>query len=276
MGRRLSDIIGIERAGDFLKFTLRTAAEGLLAGHSELLIRDEVRAELRHYLDTAHEGLLELAAEHAALTVELASAARDCLLRPLMDADPAFLSRTAARAKRWEHTADGLLSKVRSAGGERIEAKTAAEILRVADDAADDLEEGIFLLTLWARQAATVPGRSAVSPESRQVLCEVAGLIVDTAREYLKVVENARQIHRGSPREEMADFLQAVDRTISLEHLTDDAHRRAKACILTSDGDFKQLHLFTEVADNLESASDSMMRAALMLRDYVLGEVITR
>ena len=72
LGRRLSDIIGTERAGDFLKFTLKTAAEGLLAGHSELLIRDEVRAELRHYLDTAHEGLLELAAEHAALTVELA------------------------------------------------------------------------------------------------------------------------------------------------------------------------------------------------------------
>ena len=276
LGRRLSDIIGTARAGDFLKFTLKTAADGLLAGHSELLIRDEVRAELRHYLDTAHEGLLELAAEHAALIVELASAARDCLLRPLPDTDPAFSIRVADRAKRWEHTADGLLSKVRTAGGERIEAKTAAEILRVADDAADDLEEGIFLLTLWARHTAAVHGYGAVSSESREVLGVVANLLVDTAREYLKVVENARQIHRGSTREEMADFLQAVDHTISLEHQTDDAHRRAKASILTFDGDFKQLHFFTEVADNLEAASDSMMRAALMLRDYVLGEVITR
>ena len=50
----------------------------------------------------------------------------------------------------------------------------------------------------------------------------------------------------------------------------------AKTSILTFEGDFKQLHLFSEVADNLEAASDSMMRAALMLRDYVLGEVITR
>ena len=121
--------------------------------------------------------------------------------------------------------ADDLLSRVRSAGGERIEAKTSVEILRVADDAADDLEEAIFLLTLWARPASHVMNALALSAESREVLGEVGHLIVDTAREYLKVVENARQIDRGSPREEMADFLQAVDRTISLEHQTDDAHR---------------------------------------------------
>ena len=74
----------------------------------------------------------------------------------------------------------------------------------------------------------------------------------------------------------MADFLEAVDHIISLEHQTDDVHRRAKASILTFPGDFKQLHLFTEIADNLESAADAMMRAALMLKDYVLGEVIAR
>jgi hypothetical protein len=74
----------------------------------------------------------------------------------------------------------------------------------------------------------------------------------------------------------MADFLQAVDQTILLEHQTDDAHRRARACILRFAGDFKQLHLFTEITDKLEAAADAMMRAALNLKDYVLGEVITR
>ncbi|MEQ8789616.1 MAG: hypothetical protein RIC55_25195 [Pirellulaceae bacterium] len=274
VGRQLSDIIGAERTAEFLKFTLKTASAGLSAGQSELLIRDQVRAELRHFLDTAHQGLLELAAEHAALIVELSTAARDCLLPPTDDADREFLPRAARRAKKWEHLADALVTKARTARGELVESKATAELLRIADDAADELEEGIYLLTLLEQHSAE--GSGAFTGESREVLQDLANQLVHTAQEYLKAVENARHIDRASPREEIADFLEAVDHTMSLEHQTDDVHRRAKASILRFSGDFKQLHLFTEIADNLEAAADAMMRAALMLRDYVLGEVITR
>lgn len=274
IGRQLADIIGPERAGEFLKFTLKTASEGLLAGHSELLIRDQVRAELREYLDTAHQGLLELAADHAGLIVELATAARDCLLLPDGESDTEYLSRTARRAKKWEHLADGLVTKARSARGDWGESKAAAELLRIADDAADELEEGIFLLTLLEQQSAE--GAGPLPGESREVLLDLANRLVHAAQEYLKAVEHARFIHRGGPREDMADFLKAVDHTISLEHQTDDVHRRAKSSILRFSGDFKQLYLFTEVADRLEAAADSMMRAALMLKDYVLGEMLAR
>ena len=274
VGGQLSDIIGPERAAEFLKFTLRTATEGLLAGHSDLLIRDQVRAELQHYVDTANQGLLELAAEHAALIVELSTAARDCLLLASQGGDSEFLSRAAQRARKWEHLADDLVTKARSAQGERTESKAMAELLHIADDAADALEEAIFLLTLLQQQPNDNLG--LISNESHDVLQNLAGLLVDTGQEYLKVVENARQIHRGSSREEMADFLEAIDHTVSLEHQIDDAHRRAEESILRFSGDFKQLHLFTGVADTLEFASDAMMHAALILRDYVLGEVITR
>jgi hypothetical protein len=57
---------------------------------------------------------------------------------------------------------------------------------------------------------------------------------------------------------------------------TDDAHRRAQASILTFAGDFKMLHLFTEIADDLEEGADVLMRSVLTLRDCVLGEVLTR
>jgi uncharacterized protein Yka (UPF0111/DUF47 family) len=274
IGRQLSDIIGPERAGEFLKFTLRTASEGLLAGHSELLIRDQVRAELREYLNTLHQGLLELAAEHATLIVELAIAARDCLLLPDGEVDPEFPRRTARRAKKWEHLADGLVTKARTARGDWAESQAAAELLRIADDAADELEEGIFLLTLLEQPSGVNSGH--VSGESREALEELADQLVRAAQEYLKVVENAKHIHRGSSREEMAAFLEAVDQTISLEHQTDDVHRRAKTCVRGFTGDFKQLYFFTAVADKLESAADAMMRAALLLKDYVLGEAITR
>lgn len=270
---QLSDIIGLEGAREFLKFTLQTAAEGLLSGQSELLIRDRVRAELSNYLETAHQGLLELAAEHAALIVELSTAARDSLLLANTGTDSDYLPRTAQRAKKWEHQADELVTRARTARGDLVESKAAADLLRIADDAADELEEGIFLLTLLKRPS---DGPGLARGESRDVLEDLANLLVRTAQEYLKVVENARQMHRRSPREDVEDFLEAVDHTISLEHQTDDAHRRARANILSFAGDFKQLQLLTDVANNLESASDAMMRAALMLRDYVLAEVITR
>ena len=89
-------------------------------------------------------------------------------------------------------------------------------------------------------------------------------------------MENARQLHRGSPREQVSDFLEAVDRTITIEHQTDDAHRCSQVAILSFSGDFKQWHLFTEVADKLEGAADALMRSALVLRDDILGDVLRR
>src|SRR5208337_3105726 len=42
MGGQLADILGPDKVTEFLKFTLKTATEGLLAGRSEFLIRDEI------------------------------------------------------------------------------------------------------------------------------------------------------------------------------------------------------------------------------------------
>ena len=267
-GRQLSDILGPERVAEFLKFTLKTAAEGLLAGRSEFLIRDEIGAELRHYIDTAHQGLLEIAAAHATLIVELAMAARDSLLVALPSRDREYLRRTARRAKQWEHRADGLVIKGRTARQRWEDAEAIPELLQVADDVADQLEEAVFLLTLLPDEDAT--DNLFVS------LQDLAALVVQGAQEYLKAVENARQTHRGSTRQQVEDFLEAVDRTIANEHQTDEAHRRARACIPTFSGDFKQLHLLIAIADNLEEAADALMRSVLALRDYILGKVLTR
>jgi uncharacterized protein Yka (UPF0111/DUF47 family) len=268
VGGQLADILGPERVAEFFKFALKTAAEGLLAGRSEFLIRDEISAELRHYLDTAHQGMLQLAAEHAALIVELAMATRDSLLTANRAGNREYVERTALRARRWEHSADELVKKGRTARERSDTARAIPELLGIADDAADELEETIFLLTL-------LPGGDAAAP-SFHPLHELAGLLVQGAQEYLKAVENARQLQRGSPRQQVQDFLEAVDRTITIEHHTDDAHRRAQASILTFAGDFKMLHLFTGIAENLEETADALMRSVLALRDYVLGQVLTR
>jgi hypothetical protein len=140
-------------------------------------------------------------------------------------------------------------------------------LLGLADDAADKLEETLFLLTLLRPEG--------IAGDSIAALQDLGGLLVQGSQEYLKAVENARLIHRSSPRDQVGDFLGAVDRTMTMEYHTDDAHRRARAGVLNFSGDFKQLHLFSAIADSLEEAADVLLRSVLTLRDYVLGEVIT-
>ena len=140
-------------------------------------------------------------------------------------------------------------------------------MLVTADDSADGLEEAIFRVSLLPDNVV------AAMPVS---LNELAGLVLQGAQEYLKAVENARCLHRGSPREQVADFLEAVDRTLTVEHQTDEAHRHVQAAIMNFTGDYKHWHLVNGIADKLEEVTDALLRSAMVLRDYILGEVLRR
>jgi uncharacterized protein Yka (UPF0111/DUF47 family) len=267
-GVQFSDLIGPQRAAEFLKFTLRAASEGLRAGRSEFLIRDEIAAEFRHYVETAHQEFLEIAVDHASLIVELAMAVRDTLLFAQPSGSEASMQRIVQRARKWEHSADELVLKARTARMRLHNQKIVPDLLAVADDVADQLEDAVFLRSLLATSGAAA--------DSLVCLQDLAVLLVQGAQEYLKAVSNARILQRGSSHEEVQDFLEATDRTVRVEHQIDDAHRRSRASILTFRGDFRQWQLITGLADNLEEAADALMRSALMLRDYILGEVLTR
>ena len=266
-GGRLSDSLGPERTAEFLKFTLQTASAGLRAGQSEFLIRDEIGAELRRYIDTVHQGWLGWASEHASLVVELALAARDTMLAVGPGRDRDLVQRTVLRARKWEHHADELVSRCRTAQGRGDAPGPVLDLLVAADDIADGLEEAIFWMSLLP---------DAVAAGMADPLNDLAGLVLQGAQEYLKAVENARGLHRGSPREQVADFLGAVDRTLTVEHQADEARRRTQAGVLGFAGDFKQWHLANSIADTLEEATDSLLRSTLVLRDYIFLEVLRR
>ncbi len=266
-GGRLSDSLGPERTAEFLKFTLQTASAGLRAGQSEFLIRDEIGAELRRYIDTVHQGWLGWASEHASLVVELALAARDTMLAVGPGRDRDLVQRTVLRARKWEHHADELVSRCRTAQGLGDAPGPVLDLLVTADDIADGLEEAIFWMSLLP---------DAVAAGMADPLNDLAGLVLQGAQEYLKAVENARGLHRGSPREQVADFLGAVDRTLTVEHQADEARRRTQAGVLGFAGDFKQWHLANSIADTLEEATDSLLRSTLVLRDYIFVEVLRR
>ena len=54
------------------------------------------------------------------------------------------------------------------------------------------------------------------------------GLVVQGTQEYLKALETTRYLHRGAMREDVQDFLEAVQRISAVEQRTDEAQRAVK------------------------------------------------
>jgi uncharacterized protein Yka (UPF0111/DUF47 family) len=267
-GARLDDVLGHDAAVKFMRYVVRTCALGLQGGRPEGLVRDEVRAELVSYFRSAQESVLDVAAEHAAFALEIASGIRDALVNASVPAASEEFARNARRAKAWEHRADELVNTARMQARHSERAQSYRDLIEVADDIVDELEEAAFHLALMPHDGRGEVLYAALRP--------LAALSVESVQEYLKAVETARTLHRGSPREDTQDFLEAIHRIMSLERRCDEIHRAAKSLVPLQQGDYGSLFGFIECARNLEAATDALMHTALQLRDAVLGELVVQ
>ncbi|HXZ48550.1 MAG TPA: hypothetical protein VEG27_05980 [Usitatibacter sp.] len=259
-GRRLFEAIGEERAVEFLRFVLRTCSEGLRAGETPLFLHDAVRAELLALLRSGEQTLFDLVSDHAAFVLEIAQA----IQLGLAIADPTgeTFARVTARAKYWEQQADRLLNSARDAPPHSPHVEFVRGLLEVADDAADELEDAAFHLSLIGNPEALAKVRPA--------LARIADLAVSGAQEVVKAVEAARELDRGIGTDGMHGFLEAVHRTLEVERQADAAERDAQRELLDPGVDFRSLHTASEAAGSLENATDAMLAEALALRDFVL------
>ncbi len=264
-GVKLEEILGTEKATDFLEFCLKTCSDGLLSGKSEFLIRDEVRVELTKYFHSLNEDLLEIAADHATLVTEMIGAVRDCLAQVRMG-EPDPLRASAEKAKRWETEADALLNKTRLIVKKTHASQSFERMLSYSDDAADSLEQAVFLLTLTS------------SDDLSDDFFEPISSLVDSASRcasaHMRALENAKGIRRWSSREDMEEFLEAINDVLGMEHEADDGLRLVIAALLSKSKNFRQLHALSEISEDIEDSTDSLMRSALVLKDYVLEEMI--
>ncbi|MBR0654130.1 hypothetical protein [Plastoroseomonas arctica] len=256
-GDRLCDVLGDAESVAFLQGVLRTASEGLRAGQSPGLLRDRIRVALAGHFSKEERRLLLLAADHAGLILELAGLVRDRLR------DQAHDGKRAHRAARFEHEADLLVIEAREAARRRPEQLVFRTLLEAADNAADALEDAVFLLEL-----------DPLEGHALAALQDLARLLVDAAGEWIKAVGHAAQIGPAAGTAETGDFLAALDGVSAAEHAADAAQRSLAASALKHAKDFRQLHLFITTGDHLEAAADALKRASLILRDHVLVEVI--
>jgi uncharacterized protein Yka (UPF0111/DUF47 family) len=264
-GEPLHEMIGTDVAQEYLCYVLQTTARGLLKGQSAALIRDQVRAELFNHFRSAEQRLLADAARHATIIVQLAGGLRGSL-RQDSAAGRDALTRNATQAKQAESRADEIVKETRLTVRRIPGTEIFRRILEVADDAADDLEDAAFLAGLLSG------GTTRLEPPAP--LLTLCDLLVDGAQGFQRALAAAQYVHRGGAREKMQEFLEAVDQVVTVEHQTDERERAVTVALFAAEIDSRHFHLVSGIASHLEAAADALLRASLILRDHVLGEVM--
>ena len=162
-------------------------------------------------------------------------------------------------------TPTGWWSQVFEAVRRRPDYAVFGPLLHAADDAADELEDAVFLLALLAEAGAAKPvSRVSCRPWPRWSLDRPRR----NGRRRWCMRSHAED--RGTA-EDADDFLVAIDRIAALEHAADDAERALTATAVRQAADFRQLHLYTAIGAKLEDATDALQHAGRMLRDHLLG-----
>jgi uncharacterized protein Yka (UPF0111/DUF47 family) len=267
-GTTLDELLGREAAVAYLRFVLGLCSRCLLAKRPPALIRDEARVEMYKYYHSVQQGLLDSAADHAALAVEIASGIRNALLDLSRPDILALLERNGQRAKEWERKADELVIGVRELAKRSTQAAAVRQLIEAADDITDELEEAAFHLTLLTPEE--------IDEEIRIPLAALARQLVEGTREYLKAIENVRGIDRSGSPDDMHDFLAAIHRIVAIEQQSDTTERAVRKALVGYARDYRQAFVIAECAKKLESAADALMHTGMILRDQVLGKVMER
>jgi len=265
-GVMLDELLGKEAAGSFMRFILKACAHGLLKKRPLALIRDEARVELYKHYHKAQQYLLDLVSNHAALSVEIAAAIRDGLLTVSRPEEFPSFERIGQRAKEWERKADEVVITARELAIHSEQADAVRQLLEVADDISDELEEAAFHLTLLKVDD--------LAEEIRLPLATLARLLVEGTQEYLKAIENARGIQRSGSPEDMHDFLESIHRIVAIEQQSDMVEREVRKVLVDFARDYRQAFVIAECAKNLESAADALMHTGMILRDQILGKIM--
>jgi hypothetical protein len=97
-------------------------------------------------------------------------------------------------------------------------------------------------------------------------------LPVRAAREYVRCLEDARDLSRTTGRSELERFLVAVDRLAEIENSCDEAERAVRERMFRGGAtDFRQVYVVSELTRQLDRATDSLVHSGLLVRDYVLS-----
>jgi uncharacterized protein Yka (UPF0111/DUF47 family) len=262
-GTRLDAALDIEKTSDFLRQALRVASEGLAAGRSIRLLKDEVQALLASEFETVESALLAVLLRHLGISRMLAGLVEDAIPGDRL-ASAQYRQNVAKQARRLEHKADRLTVEAREISSRlSIAPAQARTIVDAVEDAVDALEDAAFFLSL-------VPDRqNEIFASSFRALVTIAK---DGVAHLIRAIEASSCLPDGA-QTDVTEALLAGDAVIEAEKRADDALRVAMAASVANVSDSKFLPLEFEMTRAVERSTDHLARAALTLRDRILSEL---
>jgi len=265
IGDRLDEIIGAVDARAFLLAVMRLACDALRAGKPAALVADETRMLLaQHVRHRTSE--FDLLTEHASYCHALAQAVSDGLAHQVESSHKAA-KELADRAKVWERKADHLVMQAREKAERQPRWRPFARLAQQSDDVADALEEAAFVISLIADHH--LEGWNA---DVRDVLRRLASTVLQATQNHVTAVTIARTSGPGSETVDDEAFLEATWQVVQAENRCDTLAREARRLVLGSVRDAPSLMLANDLAAALESASDSLLRAAYGVRDLAFDK----
>ncbi|MGJ5179961.1 hypothetical protein ACQR16_30630 [Bradyrhizobium oligotrophicum] len=258
-GERLDRALGRTAAIEFLKAALRAATEGLLAGRSVRLVRDQIEADLVRHLDRVDGGLLAIVMRQLGLAHDLAAAlSRDLTTLPSgLLADRQLL---AARAARIEQKADRIAIEARQEIARLNAEPLIAQLVDRVEETIDELEQAAFIASLVP--AAMPPALSLALIE----LCKVAIGGIEAAASGLSAAADIPEGRRADSDDALAALLSLMDS----EHAADAHERTITALVFTSGFDVATSLSTLELARAIERATDRLASFGHLLRQYVM------
>lgn len=265
-GVRLDEMIDPEITVAFLKDAFRLACEGLRRQRSRRNIKDEIKARLKMAFEREHLKVFDFAADHAAIGFDLASSIVEAIGLADDESGREWLGRFTARAEAWERRADQLLNDARDDIRRFERPRSLLTSFQSADDAVDELEEACTLVEL-----ARVAGCCDDAMADIRSLAEMA---LAASRELVRSIESAAAITRSDIRDDLDDFMRALESLIQIEHDADDSLRRIRRHLIETGTEQRQLMVLRELAQAIETATDAYVHAVQALRSYLMEEVI--
>jgi uncharacterized protein Yka (UPF0111/DUF47 family) len=265
-GQRLDDMLSRERACAFLKEALRLAATGLSQRRSRRSINDEIKACLKSFFERERLGLFDIAAGHAAIGYDLALALVEALARLELDPSETATVGVAQRAQAWERRGDQLLNDARDDIERFARPRSLTRFMESCDDAVDELEEAASLLDLV--QVTGAP------PHAIARLNRLAEQALASAQEIVKCIECAATISLSEVRDDLDEFIAALEQLMAIEHNSDDLVRGFRRWIIENGSEPRQMMVLRELSQALETATDAHVHAGQALRAYLMDEVI--
>ncbi|MFN5013373.1 hypothetical protein [Bradyrhizobium sp.] len=258
-GERLDRALGRTTAIEFLKAALRDATEGLLAGRSVRVVRDQIEADLVRHLDRADGALLGIVLRQLGLAHDIAAAlSRD--LGAFQSGLTGGRELLAARAARIEQKADRIAIEARQEIARLNAEPLIAQLVDRVEETVDELEQAAFIASL---APAAMPADLLAALAD---LCNVAIGAIEAAASGLAA---AADVPEGR-RVDSDDALAAVLRLMDAEHAADAQERRITTLVFTGTFDVATALAALELARAVERATDRMASFGHLLRQYIL------